>query len=114
MAKKRLFRVIFFNQGTVYEVYARAVHPGALYGFVEVEGLCFGEKSSMVIDPSEERLKAEFSGVQRSYIPMHAVVRIDEVQKQGTAKIIAVAGKGDNVTPFPVPLYTPTDGSRKP
>lgn len=109
MAKKRLYRVIFFNQGTVYELYARRVQQGGLYGFVEIEGLSFGEKSSMVIDPTEERLKAEFSGVQRIQVPMHAVVRIDEVEKQGTAKIIPVPGKGDNVTPFPVPLYTPTD-----
>ncbi len=112
MAKKRLYRVIFFNQGTVYELYARAVQQGALYGFVEIEGLSFGEKSSMVIDPAEERLKTEFSGVQRIYVPMHAVVRIDEVEKQGTAKIIPVASKGDNVTPLPLPLYTPTDRKR--
>lgn len=109
MAKKRLYRVTFFNQGTVYEIYAHGVQQGALHGFVEIEGLSFGEKSSMVIDPTEERLKTEFSGVQRIYVPMHAVVRIDEVEKQGTAKIIPVTGKGGNVTPFPLPLYTPTD-----
>ncbi len=109
MAKKRLYRVIFFNQGTVYELYARRVQQGGLYGFVEIEDLSFGEKSSMVIDPTEERLKTEFSGVERIHVPMHAVVRIDEVEKQGTAKIIPAPVKGDNVTPFPVPLYTPTD-----
>lgn len=113
MAKKQIYRIVFFNQGTIYEVYARSVNQGGLYGFVEVEGLIFGEKSSVVIDPSEERLKTEFSGVQRTYIPMHAVVRIDEVEKRGTAKITHISGKGDNVTAFPVPIYTPTDGSGK-
>ncbi|MFQ6022827.1 MAG: DUF1820 family protein [Acidiferrobacterales bacterium] len=113
MAKKHIYRVIFFNQGTIYEVYARNVHHGNLYGFVEVEGLIFGEKSSVVIDPSEERLKTEFTGVQRTYVPMHAVMRIDEVEKKGTAKITPIPGKGDNITSFPVPIYTPTDGSSK-
>jgi hypothetical protein len=113
MAKKRTYRVIFFNQGTVYELYVRDVHQSGLYGFVEVEGFLFGEKSSMVIDPSEERLKTEFSGVQRTYIPMHAIVRIDEVEKQGTAKIIPVSGKADTITPFPLPAYTPSDTSGK-
>ena len=113
MAEKHVYRVIFFNQGTIYEVYARKVHQGGLYGFVEVEGLIFGEKSSVVIDPSEERLKTEFTGVERTSIPMHAVVRIDEVEKKGTAKITPISGKGDNVTAFPMPIYTPTDGTSK-
>lgn len=56
MAKKRTYRVLFFNRGTVYELYVRDVHPSSVYGFVKVEGFMFGEKSSMVIDPSEERL----------------------------------------------------------
>jgi hypothetical protein len=114
MGKKRIYRVTFFNQGTVYELYARSVHQGELYGFVALEGLTFGTKSAMVIDHSEERLKAEFSGVHRVHVPLHAVVRIDEVEKQGTAKIIQLPGKGDNVASFPTPIYTPSDGSRKP
>ena len=66
-----------------------------------------------MVDPSEERLKTEFTGVQRTYIPMPAVVRIDEVEKQGTAKITPISSKGDNITAFPMPAYTPTDGSNK-
>ena len=43
MAEKRVYKVVFSNHGTIYEVYARNVHQGALYGFIEVEGLLFGE-----------------------------------------------------------------------
>ena len=35
---------------------------------------------SLVIDPAEEKLKAEFAGVQRLLLPMHAVMRIEEVE----------------------------------
>lgn len=105
MAKKRLYRVIFVNQGKVYEVYARRVTQGNLYGFVEIEELVFGEKSAVVIDPTEERLKGEFDGVKVSYIPLHAVIRIDEVERQGSAKIVPLAGKGDDVIPFPTSVY---------
>lgn len=104
MAKKRIYKVLFVNQGKVYEVYARRVSQGELYGFVAVEGLIFGEKSAVVIDPSEERLKAEFEGVSVSHIPLHAVIRIDEVERQGAAKIIPLSGKGDEVVPFPGPF----------
>ena len=55
-----------------------------MFGFVEVEGLLFGGKGSLVVDPSEERLQTEFAGVERTYIPMHSVIRIDEVEKKGT------------------------------
>jgi hypothetical protein len=114
MAKKRIYRVTFLNQGKVYELYARHVGQGSLYGFIEVEQILFGEKSSVVIDPSEERLRSEFEGVKVSHIPLHAVVRIDEVEKQGAAKIVALTGKGEEtVIPFQLPPGgTPKKGGR--
>lgn len=103
----RVYRIAFFNQGKVYEIYARRVHQGELYGFVEIEDILFGEGSSVLVDPAEERLQSEFKGVQRCMVPIHAVVRIDEVAKEGQAKIHDV-GKGSNITPFPsAPAYGP-------
>jgi hypothetical protein len=102
--KKRIYKVLFHNEGRVYEIYAQNVSQGLLFGFVEVEGLLFGERSTVVVDPSEERLKTEFAGVERTYIPLHAVVRIDEVEKRGSS---AIHPLGDKVTPLPTPLYTP-------
>jgi hypothetical protein len=54
MSAKRLYKIVFISQGQVYEIYARSVGHGALFGFVEVEKLVFGERSSVVVDPSEE------------------------------------------------------------
>jgi hypothetical protein len=105
MNAKRLYRIAFLNGGKLYEIYARSVSQGELYGFIEIEEIVFGEKSAVVVDPAEERLKTEFAGVRRSYIPLHAVVRIDEVDKQGTARISA-AGEG-KITPFPGAFYGP-------
>ncbi len=75
MAASHIFRIVFANQGKVYEIYARKVSHGSLFGFIEVEELVFGERSSVVVDPGEERIKAEFAGVKRSFLPMHAVDR---------------------------------------
>mgnify|MGYP001406797251 FL=1 len=99
------YRVAFQNQRQIYEVYARSIYQSELYGFVEIEDYTFGNKSQVVIDPSEEKLRNEFEGVQRSFIPMHAIVRIDEVEKEGVAKI--TSSDGSTVTPFPMPV--PTD-----
>lgn len=107
MAQQRIYKLSFLNQGQVYEIYARKVTQGGLLGFVEVEGLVFGEKTRVVVDPTEERLQREFEGVKRCYIPMHAIIRIDEVEKQGISRISEPAAKGGNVAAFPVPLFKP-------
>lgn len=107
MATSHIFKVVFVNQGKVYEIYARKVSHGNLFGFIEVEELVFGERSAVVVDPSEERIKSEFDGVKRTYIPLHTVVRIDEVRKQGVSKISAY--EGSNIAQFPIPVYTPGD-----
>jgi len=101
MASTPIYKIIFFNQGQIFEIYARQIYQSDLYGFIEVEELVFGERSQMLVDPSEEKLKSEFEGVNRSYIPMQAVVRIDEVDKEGIGKISEA--KGGNVSPLPIP-----------
>jgi hypothetical protein len=100
MSKSPIYKVVFYNQNQVYELYTRAIYQSDMYGFIEIEDYLFGERSQMIVDPEEERLKNEFSGVTRSYIPMHSVIRIDEVEKEGTGKIIEVKGDG-KVTSFP-------------
>jgi hypothetical protein len=103
MKQQPIYRVLFQNQGNLYELYARKVSQGALFAFVEVEDIIFGSRGSLLVDPSEEKLKSEFAGVKRTYIPLQAVVRIDEVEKEGVNKIVALASPPGNVTPFPVP-----------
>jgi len=113
MNTSRIYRISFHNQGQVYEIYARQVSHGGMPGFVEVEKLIFGERSSIVVDPSEERLKTEFEQVERFYVPLHNVIRIDEVRKEGTARIVGGASDASGssrVTPFP--LSFGGDGSK--
>jgi len=106
MAADPIYKVIFLNQGKVYEIYARHISHGGLFGFIEVEKLVFDARSSVVVDPSEEKIKNEFSGVTRTYLPMHSILRIDEVEKQGVSKV--TTAEGGNIAQFPVPVYTPS------
>ncbi len=82
-----IYRVQFVSQDKVFEVFAKQIYSSDLYGFIEVEEFVFGERTGLLVDPAEEKLKAEFQGVKRSYIPMHAVIRIDEVEDSGLARI---------------------------
>ena len=113
--KDHVYRIAFLSQGNLYEVYARQVTHGGLFGFVEVEELLFQERSQVVIDPTEDRLRTEFDGVRRFFVPIHSVLRIDEVARRGPARITAAApsstaggGEGSGkVSPFPLPSLLP-------
>lgn len=122
VTKKMLYRVIFSHQGKVYDVYARSISQSQLLGFIEVEQFVFGENSAVVVDPSEEKIKAEFYSVKRTYVPMHAIYRIDEVlREEGVSKIreldptVNASVHTNVVSPFPQAVFTkpkqPTDNS---
>jgi len=101
---KILYRVRFISQDKVFEIYAREVYQGDLYGFVMVEGLVFDTNNTVLVDPGEEKLKSEFDGVNQTIIPMHSIIRIDMVEKRGVSKMVEIEG---NVAQFPSPIYTP-------
>ena len=100
MAASVIYKVQFVRESKVWEIYAKKVSHGGFFGFVEVEDFVFGERSTVVVDPSEERVKTEFEGIKRTWIPLHAILRIDEVKKSGISKITTY--EGGNVTPFPM------------
>lgn len=101
MANQPVYKVIFQNGTQVFEVFARQIYQSDMWGFIEVEEFIFGERSQILVDPSEEKLKSEFNGVKRSYIPLQSVIRIDEVDKEGSGKISEVTSREGNVASFP-------------
>jgi len=74
---------------------------------VILEDYVFGEKSSILVDPAEEKLRLEFEGVQRSFIPVHRIVRIDQVNRRGTVKIVGISKEGGDNPVKLASLYTP-------
>jgi len=107
---KSIYKIVFQTQGEVVELYARLVGQGSLFGFVEVEDLVFGARSELVVDPSEEGLRAEYGGAKRLFLPLHAILRIEEVAEQGKARSRPAKPASGIVTPFPVPVWTPGKG----
>jgi len=108
MSKKGIYKIVFMQTGEIYELYAKSIYQSDMYGFIEVEDYIFDQKSLIVVDTSEEKLKTEFKGVNRSYIPINSILRIDEVDKKGSAKI--TKSKMSNVMPLPTPII---DGGSK-
>ncbi len=101
MPQESVYKVIFQNGSQVFEVFARQIYQSDMWGFIEVEEFVFGERSQVLVDPSEEKLKNEFKGVQRSYIPLQAIIRIDEVDKEGSVKVSQISSSDGNVASFP-------------
>jgi hypothetical protein len=113
MPQEPVYKIIFQNGNQVFEIFARQIYQSDMWGFIEIEELVFGERSQLLVDPAEEKLKNEFGGVKRSYIPLHSVIRIDEVDKEGTGKISdSKSREGSNVAAFPFPAGKP--GQPKP
>lgn len=100
--KQTIYRIQFHNNDHVYELYARSIAQDFSYGFVEVADMIFGERSELLVDPAEEKLKAEFEGVKRTYVPVSSVIRIDEVEKAGSGKIRQGSEVRGNISSFPI------------
>lgn len=103
MASKKLYKISFHNAGKIYELYARQISSGTLWGFTEISDLVFDVNEGLVIDPTEERLRDEFAHTRTLHLPMHSIVRIEEVDRKGQLAIRDAASGEKVVTPFPIP-----------
>ena len=99
----KLYKVTFLNHGRIYELYARHVVSGNLWGFTEVSELVFDVNDGIVIDPTEERLRDEFGDTRMLHLPMQSIIRIEEVESKGQSVIRDAATGEKVVTPFPMP-----------
>lgn len=97
-SEQPIYRIQFINNGKNYQLFVRELTQSPMFGFIEIGDFVFSSHNNLVVDPTEEKLKTEFRGVSRSYIPLQAVIRIDVVTEKGSARI---SDLGNNVTIFP-------------
>ena len=104
---KTYFKVTFTHNGEVYQVCAGSVGPSDLYGLIEIAEFQFPQ-SGLVYNPGEERLRKEFEGIRRTWVPYHAIIRIDEVSdnRAEEIKIVPLHLKKDE--PVIPPVFNPT------
>jgi hypothetical protein len=100
-SKQPLYKVIFFNHGKVYELFCESVGSSGLWGFIEVADLVFETGEGLVVDPTEEKMRQEFSGARVLHLPIQSIVRVEEVEKRGKC-LIRDRESGEKVTPFPI------------
>ncbi|MBS3743036.1 MAG: DUF1820 family protein [Wenzhouxiangellaceae bacterium] len=96
-----MYKLVFLNQGKVYEIYSERVDSSHLYGFIEAARLVFETGARVVVDPTEERLRAEFADTEKLLLPLQSVIRIEQVNKRGKCAI-RDRSSGEKVTPLPL------------
>jgi hypothetical protein len=102
MRKSRLYKVTFLNMGKSYELFARNVQTSDLWGFTTISDLVFDAAGeNLIVDPSEEKLRDEFKDTKALHLPIQSILRVEEVDRRGTAQI-RDASTGEKITPFPV------------
>ena len=101
MAEKRLYKIIFLNNGKVYELFSEGVTSSGLWGFIEVSDLVFDVTEGLVVDPTEEKMREEFKDARVLHLPIQSVLRVEEVEKRGQC-LIRDRESGEKVTPFPL------------
>lgn len=100
---KKLYKITFFNAGKIYELYARKIISSDIWGFTEISELVFDVNEGLVVDPTEERLRDEFSNTKILHLPMQSIVRIEEVDRKGQLAIRDATTGEKVVMPFPMP-----------
>ena len=93
-----LYRVIFQANDNTYDLYCKQIYQSDLGGFIEIEDIIF-QPNETLINPSEEKLRKEFEGVKRTFVPMYNLIRIDEVDHSGVSRV--VQQRNDRVALFP-------------
>ena len=89
-----LFKVVFLQHDELHEVYARSVSESSMMHFIEVEALVLdapvSSQSGSLPPSSEARLRSTYADVQRIYLPIQTVLRIEEGHHVGTANIHSI------------------------
>lgn len=88
--EKPIYRILFVQLEEVKEIYAQYISEETLVGFIEADNLLDYDRANVLIDYNE---------VKRCYIPLHTILRIDEVNPQASQKNTEKAF--DNVSHLP-------------
>jgi len=86
---KKLYKIIFIDEDKkVQTIHASYLNPSSFLGLIEISDIVFIGQSDIIISPDDGKLKEVFKNVERSYIPLNYIVRIDEITMQKETPVI--------------------------
>ena len=75
--EKPIYRILFVEQEEVKEIYAQYISEETLVGFIEADTILNQGSRKPALSPNQ---------VRRCYIPLHTILRIDEIITEKTVK----------------------------
>ncbi|MGE4266146.1 MAG: DUF1820 family protein [Deferribacterales bacterium] len=86
---KKLYKVVFIDEDKkVQTIHASYLNPSSFLGLIEISDIVFIGQSDIIISPDDGKLKEVFKNVERSYIPLNYIIRIDEITMQKETPVI--------------------------
>ncbi|MBZ4644220.1 MAG: hypothetical protein PWQ25_180 [Deferribacteres bacterium] len=81
---ERYFRIQFIDsKKEIMTFFAKSVNPSSYIGLIEVSNILYMD-SEILINPEDEKIRKEFKGVKRTFLPLSAIIRIDEIEEPKT------------------------------
>ncbi|GAB1534709.1 hypothetical protein ADMFC3_03400 [Geovibrio sp. ADMFC3] len=94
--KKKLFRIDFINAAKEnLTIHASNVNPSSFLGLIEVTDIVFMDSSEIILNPQDDKIKKEFKNVERTFLPLNSIVRIDEIILEKETPVIRLYEKQD-------------------
>jgi hypothetical protein len=98
--RKKLFKVIFMDEEKkIQTIHASKLNPSSFLGLVEISDIVFIDRSEIIISPDDGNLRTRFKNVERSYIPLNSIIRIDEVVIEKETPVIRLCGEHTDENP---------------
>ncbi|MCD8552984.1 DUF1820 family protein [Seleniivibrio sp.] len=86
---KKLYKIVFIDEDKkVQTIHASYLNPSSFLGLIEISDIVFIGQSDIIISPDDGKLKEVFKNVERSYIPLNYIVRIDEITMHKETPVI--------------------------
>lgn len=95
-----IYRIVFLQQEDIKEIYAQYISEETLVGFIEADTLIDYDPAKAIVNTSE---------VRRCYIPLHTILRIDEVMPDN---LLQKSSDNSNVSHLPH-AFKKTDTAKK-
>jgi hypothetical protein len=83
--KDIVYRTIFTHLDQVYTIYSQGVSEETLVGFIELDSILLVTQDIILSSENQtahEPFMKQIESIKRTYVPMHAVVRIDEMTRK--------------------------------
>ncbi|MGE4317947.1 MAG: DUF1820 family protein [Deferribacterales bacterium] len=93
---KKLYKIIFIDEDKKTQtLHASYVNPSSFLGLIEISDIVFIDKSEIIISPDDGKLKENFKNVERSFIPLNYIVRIDEITMKKETPVIRLYSEAE-------------------